>query len=324
MTKRLALPRASAPLRGADLPLLLSLNVLLEERNVTRAAIRLHVSQPALSAQLARLRQLFGDPLLVPAASGRGFAPSPFALRLHRRLRPALAGLNAAMRIDADHFDPASAVRTFQLVADHTGAAAIMPGLARRIGATGNDGLRLTLAEPDENDLAGKLEKGDVDLCFGAASQIPPGLSSRELIATPYVLVQRKGHARGAGAVTLADYCNLAHINVSRDSRLHGFVDEQLYRLGIKRHATLALRDFSAVAATVAQSDLVGTVPAFIAPRDHPGVDIVALDFPFPNYTLCMAWHPGSDGDPAVAWLREELHAIMNDSATASGTAPIA
>jgi len=322
MTKILSFPRTATPLRGADLPLLLSLDVLLEECNVTRAAARLHVSQPALSAQLSRLRQLFGDPLLVPAGSGRGLAPSPFARMLHRRLQPALAELNAAVRLEANEFDPARAARTFHIVANNTGATVMLPGLAQRIQSLGNKQLRLTQAEPDEGDLASKLEKGDVDLCFSSACQLPSGLLSRELMTTPYMLVQRKGHARGTGAVNLDDYCALNHVNVARDSSLHGFIDEQLYRLGHARYTSMAVRDFSAIAAIVAQSDLVGTVPAFIAPGHHAGVEVVKLAFPFLTYTLCMAWHPGSDNDPGLLWLRTQMQSIMEDRPRTSAAPP--
>lgn len=306
--------RATPSLRGADLPLLLSLDVLLEECSVTRAAARLHVSQPALSAQLARLRQLFGDPLLVPAESGRGLAPSPFALKLHRRLQPALAGLNAAVRFDADEFDPASAVRTFHVVANNTGAAAVLPGLARRLQALSNKGLRLTLSAPDGADLAGRLEKGEVDLCLVTACLLPSGLVSRELTTTPYVMVQRAGHPRGTAPAGLEEYCALDHVNVARDSSLHGFMDEQLYRLGHARHTALAVRDFSAVAAIVAHGDLVCTVPAFIAPYGHAGVEVVELAFPFLTCTLCMAWHPNGDGDPGLQWLRAQVQDVMAGS----------
>ncbi|MBB3221211.1 LysR family transcriptional regulator [Pseudoduganella umbonata] len=318
MNKLLSFPRPSAPLRGADLPLLISLNVLLEECNVTRAAARLHVSQPALSAQLSRLRVLFGDPLLVPAESGRGLAPSPFALKLHRRLQPALAALTTALRPKNEDFEPAHAARTFNVVANSTGAAAVLPGLTRHVQAYGNRQLRLTLSEPEESELACRLERGDVDLCFGAACMLPPGLLSMELMTTPYVLVQRKGHARGCAAVTLDEYASLDHVNVSRDSSLHGALDEQLYRLGHSRHTAMAVRDFSAVGAIVAAGDLVCTVPAFLAASMPPSVDLAELAFPFLSYTLCMAWHPGADDDPGLAWLRAQVLASTQGSPKAS------
>lgn len=309
MNKLLSFPRSSPPLRGADLPLLISLNVLLEECNVTRAAARLNLSQPALSAQLSRLRVLFGDQLLVPAESGRGLAPTPFAMKLHRRLQPALAALTTAVRPRSEEFDPSQAVRTLNLVANNTAAAVILPGLARQVRSLGNRELRLTLAEPDGRELAGRLERGEVDLCFGAACHLPPGLLSNELATTPYVLVQRNGHARGRAPVTLDEYCSLDHVNVAPDGSLHGALDEQLYRLGHSRHALVAVRDYSAIGAIVAINDLVCTIPAFLAPLMPPAVDVVDLAFPFLTYTLCMAWHPSSDDDPGLSWLRAQVRA---------------
>ncbi|GGY97430.1 LysR family transcriptional regulator [Pseudoduganella plicata] len=321
MTKLPIVPRSSAPLRGADLPLLISLNVLLEECNVTRAAMRLHLSQPALSAQLSRLRLLFGDPLLVPAESGRGLAPSPFALKLHRRLQPALLALTTAVRPATDDFDPARAARIFTLAANNTATAVVLPGLAGRLQAQGNRQLQLRLASPDEPDLASRLERGEVDLCFSAACLLPPGLMSCELVTAPYVLVQRAGHARGRAPMTLDDYRMLDHVNVARDGSLHGAMDEQLYRLGHTRHTVVAVQDFTAVGAIVAASDLVCAVPAFLGPSMPPGVDIVELAFPFLTYSMCMAWHAAGDDDPGLQWLRSQVQAVMADRGLAPGLA---
>jgi len=318
MNSLFSLPRTAAPLRGADLPLLISLNVLLEECNVTRAAARLHMSQPALSAQLSRLRLLFDDPLLAPAETGRGLAPTPFALKLHRRLQPALQALTTAMRPRPEDFDPAQAARTFHIAANNTAVAAVVPGLAGRVQAGGNRQLRLAVTAPAEPELAGRLERGEVDLCFSAACQLPPGLLSSELITTAYVLVQRKGHARGTAPVTLEEYRRLDHVNVSRDGSLHGPLDEQLYRLGHSRQTLLAVQDFSAVGAIVAGSDLVCTVPGFLAPALPSCVDTVELAFPLPSYTMCMAWHPNADDDPGLAWLRGQVQAVMARSLRAA------
>lgn len=296
-----------AALRGPDLPLLVSLDVLLDECNVTRAAARLHLSQPALSAQLARLRLLFDDPLLVPAANGRGLVPSQFALSLHRRLRPALATLTAAIRADVDTFDARAALRCFHIAAANTSAAMCLPALVRRFQSLGNPGLTLAVGEPDTSRLPGQLERGDVDLCIGPACLLPPGQRIAELLTTPHVLVQRRGHPRGTAPVTAAEYCTLAHINVARDSALHGFIDEQLYRLGHTRRVALAVRDFCCVPAMLAAGDLVSTAPSRLAAALGPDVEAADLAFPLTPYTLCMAWHPRGDDDPGLVWLRTEL-----------------
>jgi len=99
---------------------------------------------------------------------------------------------------------------------------------------------------------------------------------------------------------------------------LHGALDEQLYRLGQMRHTLLAVRDFSAVGAIVAMSDLVCTIPAFLAPSLPPSVDVIDLAFPFLTYTLCMAWHPSCDDDAGLSWLRAQVQAAMADSPKAA------
>lgn len=305
-----SLGRSQLPLRGADLPLLVSLDVLLDECNVTRAAARLHVSQPALSAQLARLRALFDDPLLVPAGNGRGLVPSQFALNLHRRLQPALATLNAAIRFDVDEFLPRTNARCFQIAATNTAASMMLPALTGRVQALGNRELKLATAEPDFTKLASQLEKGEVDLCLSPACWLPPGLRIRELITTPHVLAQRRGHPRGTAPMRLDEYCALDHINVARDGSLHGYVDEQLYRQGHSRQVVSAVRDFAFVPALLRAGDLVCTVPAYLCTALQADVDLVELAFPVSTYTLCMAWHPRSDDDPGAQWLRAELGAV--------------
>ncbi len=298
------------PLRGADLPLLVSLDVLLEECNVTRAAARLHVSQPALSTQLARLRTLFDDPLLVPSGNGRGLVPSQFALSLHRRLQPALATLSAAVRFDVDEFVPESHARCFNIAASNTAAAMLIPALTGRVQALGNRELKIVVAETGSSKLASQLEKGDIDVCISAACLLPPGLRIANLLTTPHVLAQRRGHPRGTAPVTLEEYCTLDHINVARESSLQGYIDEQLYRQGHSRHVTMAVRDFSAVPALLRASDLVCTLPAQVCTALQADVELVELAFPITTFTLCMAWHPRSDDDPGALWLRRELEAV--------------
>lgn len=307
-----AAARGQIPLRGADLPLLVSLDVLLEECNVTRAAARLHLSQPALSAQLSRLRLLFDDPLLVPSGNGRGLVPSQFAMNLHRRLKPALATLSAAIQVNADAFHPQTSTRCFTIAATNTAAAIVIPELMAKMQALGNRGLKFVTVEPEFGKLAGQLEKGEVDLCLGPACLLPPGLCVSDLMETPHVLVQRHGHPRGAGPVGLVEYSReLDHINVSRDSSLHGYIDEQLYRQGHTRHVSMAVRDFSFVAALLNSTDLVCTLPARLVAALQVDLELAPLSFPMSTYALCTAWHPRSEDDSGILWLRGELDAVM-------------
>ena len=302
-------------LRGADLQLLASLDVLLQELSVTRAAAKLHVSQPALSAQLARLRLLFNDPLLVPMANGRGLVPSPFANRLHRRLQPALVALASAVQLPRDEFDPATAARQFSIAASNTAAALVLPLLAKQFATLNNPRLKVTAAEPDFSRLAGDLEKARYDLYVGPACLLPPDLASVTLGSAAMVLAQRRHHPRGVSPLTLDAYCALEHVNVSLSASLHGVIDEHLYRLSKKRHVAMALRDFSSVPSVLSASDLVCTVPDSLARAWAKDVELAALPFDLPPYVLCMAWHPHNDECPGLRWLREQIIAATRSLA---------
>ncbi|MYM35758.1 LysR family transcriptional regulator [Duganella sp. FT94W] len=307
-TTESALKYGQIPLRGADLPLLVSLDVLLQECNVTRAAARLSLSQPALSAQLARLRQLFDDPLLIAPSNGRGLVASQFALNLHRRLKPALAVLSSAIQINADDFHPTKDARCFTIAATPAAAAMIIPTLIGNSAAFDNPGMKFVTVEPDFPKLASQMEKGEIDICLSPACMLPPDLCVSDLMTVPHVVVQRRRHPGGTGPVTLDEYgSELTHVNVAHNSSLHGYIDEQLYRQGRSRQVQVAVRDFSCVPAILKRSDLICTVPAaMINPLDLQ-LEWRALAFPFSTYSLCLAWHPRCEDDPSFLWLRGEL-----------------
>jgi DNA-binding transcriptional LysR family regulator len=307
-TAQPSLERGQIPLRGADLPLLVSLDALLEECNVTRAASRLHMSQPALSAQLSRLRQLFDDPLLVPAGNGRGLVPSQYALNLHRRLKPALTTLSVAIQPNAERFQPETDSRCFTIAATNTSAAMIVPALLNKLQAYGNRELKFLTVEPDFGKLASQLEKGEIDLCLSPACMLPPGLCVSDLLSTPHVLAQRRGHPRGTTPVTLDEYCNvLDHVNVGRMTSLHGYIDEQLYRMGRTRQVAIGVKDFSYVPALLKSTDMVCTLPAHLLAALNVDLESRELTFPLSMYALCMAWHPRCEDDPSFLWLRHCL-----------------
>jgi DNA-binding transcriptional LysR family regulator len=310
--------QGQVPLRGADLPLLISLDMLLDECNVTRAAARMHLSQPAMSAQLSRLRQLFNDQLLVASSSGRGLIASQFAINLHRRLKPALATLHSAIQSKPSAFRPDADVRCFTIAATNMAAAIIAPALIGNSQRHGNQGLKFVFVEPDLAKLPGQLEKGEIDLCVVPACLLPAGLRVTDLVTTPHVLVQRRDHPGGTAPVTLDEYCEvLHHINVARDSTLHGYIDEQLYRKGRTRYVGTAVKDCSAVPALLKYTKLVCTLPARLVDSLDTSLVVRALSFSLSPYSLCMAWHPRAEDDCAFHWLRKELNRIAASLADA-------
>ncbi|CDG84287.1 LysR family transcriptional regulator [Janthinobacterium agaricidamnosum] len=293
-------------MKGADLALLVSLDVLLEEANVTKAALRLNISQPALSAQLARLRELLGDPLLVPSESGRGMVPTARAELLRTPLHDALRGLEKTVR-EPPVFDPASAQRTFSVAANDNATVVLGLGLARRFEAVNSAGLRLAFRSADPQQVVGQMERGEVDVILAGSRFLPDALKTRTLLNDVFMLAQRKGHPRGAGAPDLAAYCDLQHVIVSNSGGFHGLIDERLALLGMRRRVALSVSNYNLVPLILARTDYVCALPQCLLRRFSDTLDVFPLPLADLDFTLSLAWHPRSDNDPGHRWLREQL-----------------
>lgn len=293
-----------------DLNLLVSLDILLAECNVTKAAARLHISQPALSAQLARLRELFGDPLLVPRQKGRGMTPTARALALHGPLRSALKTLGAVVQSELT-FDPAKDERIFRVAVGDNATGAIGVPLAARLASHAGDRVRVAFSMAAPGEIGRLMEEGEFDLLIDSERAVPAGLLARVLRREEFVMAQRKGHPRGQRALDLDSYCALRHVVVSaaRDS-LRGYMDDYLERLGRRRNTLLVVPQAMMVPDILRTSDCVCTLPRMLLAPWLDLVDVFDLPFPTEPYHLALAWHPRNDADPAVQWLREQIVAL--------------
>ncbi|HEU4410659.1 MAG TPA: LysR family transcriptional regulator [Polyangiaceae bacterium] len=294
-------------LRGVDLNLLASLDVLLETRNVTHAAERLGISQPAMSAQLARLRALFGDPLLVPADRGRGMVATARALALGPGLRAALKGLEKAVR-DRPHFDPRADGRSFRIAATDNALVTLGLPLVQRVAREAGAGVRIAFHAVDAGLIAQQMEAGAIDLLLGSQRMVPPAMKARELVKERFLLAQRKGHPRGATPPDLDEYCRLRHVLVSTSGgSFHGLMDEQLERLGRRCTVALSVQQFTLVPEILRTTDYVSTLPSRLIARFAHTLDAFELPFESEGFALLMAWHPRTHDDPAGRWLRKLL-----------------
>lgn len=287
-----------------DFNLLTTLEALLLERSVSRAARRLHLSQPALSAQLARLRTMFGDPLFVP--SHRGMTPTPLALQLQQPLGDALAQLRQVIT-QARAFDPAHDSFTVCIAAsDYVQSALLLDfTLALRAQAPG---LRVALRPSDAPRLPAQMEKGEVDLAVMTPQGIAGSLRSRPLFEETYVFIARRGHPALRRPLDLARFCALDHVMVS--PRGGGFstpVDEVLDAQGLQRRVVLSASTFHSVLALVERSDLVALVPARIVGGSGARLRVMAPPLPVPGFAIHMAWHDRNHHDAAQRWVRERL-----------------
>lgn len=292
-------------LRQLDLNLLVTLDALLAEHNVTRAAERLHYSQPAVSVQLARLREAFGDPLLLPGP--RGMRPTARADELRQPLRLALEALQRAVS-PARPFDPAASTHTWRVAAADYGATTIvlpaLPGL--RAAAPG---ARLAILPLQPSRIARQAEQGEIDLAFHTGDGAPPGLHRQTLFAERYVLVGRAGHPRLKRRPTLAQFRGLDFVLVSTEGGgFHGIADEALARLGLTRRVVLSVPQFLYARSVVAGTDLVAMLPSRLV-RDSRGLRVCEAPLEVPGYDMVMLWHERCHRDSAHQWLRGRIAA---------------
>ncbi|PXW28381.1 LysR family transcriptional regulator [Paraburkholderia caballeronis] len=283
-----------------DLNLLLTLDVLLAEHNVTRAAQRLNLSQPTVSVQLARLREIFGDPLLLPGP--RGMRPTARADELREPLRRALDALEQAVS-PSQAFEPSAATHTWRVAAtDYGESTIVLPALnALRDAAPG---ARLAVVEMVPSRIAKQAEQGGIDLVFHTGEGSPAGLHRRVLFTERYVLAGRAGHPRLKRRPTLAQFCALDHVIVSPDGAgFYGVTDEALAERGVTRRVVLSVPHFLFVLSVVASTDLVAMVPSRLA-LNHAALRVVEPPVEVPGYEMAMLWHERVHRDPAHKWLR--------------------
>lgn len=293
-------------IKRSDLPMLLSLDALLDELNVTRAARRLNISQSALSGQLARLRDLFDDPLLVPSENGRGMVPTPRAIELRPRLGEALAQLKMAVT-DVATFEAASARRTFVVASNDSvftiiGLHALVAVVAER-----NPQLRIAVVPAGDGMLVERMERGEIDLFLGDVDKVPESLKLRFLLSDGFRMAQGKQHPRGRRPATLDEYCQLRHVMVSQRAQFHSPIDDVLADIGCSRQIAVVVPSYNQVALVLAHTECVASLPRQLLERYASTLDILPLPFEVPRFNLAMAWHPRAQHDDALRWLRDSF-----------------
>lgn len=285
-----------------DLNLLVTLEALLAERNVTRAARRLHLSQPAVSAQLSRLRELFDDALLIPAQ--RGMTPTPKALELLDPLRRALDQVRGTLG-EHRRFDPGKARLTVAIACTDYLQATVIEPLVVVLRARA-PGVRIALRHLDPQLLDAQMRDGDVDLALMTPAHAPASLRSRHLFDEHYVLIGKRRHPGLRRGLSVARFAQLDQVMVS----LHGGgfstpVDDALAALGHKRNVVLSAASFLCVPGLVARSDLVALVPERLVRGRRDDLAVVECPLPVPGFAVGMLWHERNHGHVAQRWVRE-------------------
>ncbi|NKL19579.1 LysR family transcriptional regulator [Rhizobium leguminosarum] len=283
-----------------DLNLLVTLDVLLAEGSVARAAQRLRLSPSAMSRALARLRETTGDPLLVRA--GRGLVPTPRALELRERVGRIVEDAQAILR-PAEALDLQRLVRTFTLRTSEGFAESFGPDLIARLGRQA-PGVRLRFVQKPDKDSA-PLRDGTVDLETGVVGGTTgPEVRAQALFRDRFIGVVRLGHPLCEREMTPSLYAAGQHLYVSRRGLDKGPIDDALNRLGLERQIATIVSGFSTALVLARNSDLIASVPERHTGALRAGMHSFPLPVPTPEITVSLLWHPRMDADPAHRWLR--------------------
>ncbi|WP_210014390.1 LysR family transcriptional regulator [Pseudomonas palmensis] len=297
-------------IRTLDLNLLKALDALLDECNVTRAATRLGVTQPAMSGMLTRLRENFEDPLFVRAQ--RGVVPTQRALELRARLKQVISEIGALLQPPV--FDPSTAQLTFTIAAtDYALRAVALPLLtALKLQAPH---VQVALLPVDDKQVRAQLECGDIDLALVTPESTPPGLHARNLFEENYVCVLREGHPAmdGHKRLTVNQLCALDHALVSyTGGGFRGVTDEALEKLGKQRKVTLSVKSFLILPEILRASDMVAILPSRLV-AGMAGLAVFDPPIEVPGFTKVAAWHERTHRDAAHRWLRELMFQTCAD-----------
>lgn len=296
-------------LRGVDLNLAVVLQVLLDERNVSRAAERLGLSQSATSHALARLRDLLDDPILVRASSG--LVPTARAEVMRESLAAGLAALEHAFTF-RQTFDPREVRLTFKLGTSDYAELVVMPALLSRL-AEAAPHLGLWMA-PSPLDPLAALGEGAVDLLFAPTVEGVPGLYAQPLWTDHFVCVARRGHPLTRGTLTPERFAAAEHAFVAPRGRPGGVVDDALAARGLRRRIAFTTPSFLVAPQVVAGSDLVITLAARVAHAFAKTLPLTLFAPPFelPDFQVAMYWHERRHADPAHRFLRAEVLGVAS------------
>ncbi|WP_170929364.1 MULTISPECIES: LysR family transcriptional regulator [unclassified Pseudomonas] len=290
-------------LRRIDLNLLVILDALLGEQHVTRAAERLHLSQPAVSHALARLRDLLGDPLLVRA--GSGLAPTARALELAAPLAETLAQVQSLLAPNT--FDPASARRTFRLAMSDYGAAIILPGLIRTLRAEA-PGIDLQISHASREGMVEGLLNGDIDLAAGVLPELPGELRSTPLFEERYVCLLDRQSLPAGGVLDLPTYLSRPHVLLEMRGSGTPEIERTLTALRERRRVAISLPHWSVAPRFISGTDLILTVASrALNEVDDESLIVVPPPFEIAPFTFVSAWHKRRGGDQALNWLNRRI-----------------
>jgi len=290
---------------GIDLNLLVAFNALMNERNVTRAAIQTGVSQPAMSAALSRLRILLGDPLF--QRSNAGLIPTPRARDLASPIAAALQQIEQAM-ITRPVFQPETARVTFKIGLQDYPTVVLLPTLMQALEQTWPGVSLNVVAFNDRNAAVDLLDAGAIDVAIGVPpTNMDARIVTRPLLHDEFVTIVSSEHQAAREPMSLETYLDLQHVLVSPEGELHGLVDQILAQQGKQRRLVLTVPNIFAVPAVIARTHMAATILKRVALHSQTSHQLTLFSPPLalPEIEFHLIWHRRSDNSPAQVWFRE-------------------
>ena len=294
-------------LRNVDLNLFVVFDVVYSERNLTRAAEVLHITQPAVTNALNRLRKNFSDPLFIRGR--KEMLPTPVADNIIGLVREALQLLAKSVN-EGEVFEPSTSQKQFHVAMND---AAELTVLSPMIGQLLQEArfIGMNSFSVSRSEIAKELAAGSLDLAIDAPLLNDPNLLHAPLMSAPYVCLMRKGHPMCEERLTMKQYLELKHVHISSRRQGLGHVDAALNQLGMKRKISLRMRHYMVAPEVVAQSDMVMTAPSNLV--HNTNLTVAELPFDLPPQNWHLYWHLSADHDEANKWLREQIFSLRQN-----------
>jgi DNA-binding transcriptional LysR family regulator len=288
-----------------DLNLFIVFEAIYVEGSVTRASQKLNLTQPAISHALARLRQLFNDPLF--ERQGHTMVSTPLARSIIEPVRRALRGFEVTLN-GLDQFDPATTRKQFTLAVRDVLESTVLPPLLSRVTQTAPL-VDIAAIQAERRELESELAAGTLDVAIDVLLPLSSDILHSRIMLDKTVVVARKGHAKINGSLDLETYLEQGHILASSRRRGPGLEDFELSRLGLQRRIRLRCQHYFAACRVVSETDLLLTMPERYAQVANRQFGNQTLPFPteMPPLDLYLYWHANVDNDPANRWIRQQL-----------------
>jgi DNA-binding transcriptional LysR family regulator len=292
-------------LNRIDLNLFVVLDAIYTEGSVTKAGHKLHLTQPAISHALARLREMFGDPLF--EREGRAMVPTPLARSLIEPLRRTLRNLEITLN-EVSRFDPATSQKRFTVGVRDVLESTLLPNFMQRVTAIAPQ-IEILVVRVDRRSLESELAMGTVDAAMDVLLPLSDNIHRSRVALDPLVVVARNGHPKLRKKLDLVAYLKLDHILVSSRRSGPALEDVELSRQGLQRRVRLRCQHYFSACRVVSQTELILTMPeSYARVANQPyGNQILPLPFVMPTMDAYLYWHANVEAEPGNRWLRQQL-----------------